>query len=234
MSGPKSVVVEYDDSTRREISFNQVGRQAQLELASLGLCNAPCAEKPKAYLLLQWKDGWKEIVAVDERATELLRYYTIERVEEIGRISLETGSCGPELLLIKRLPGDIESILLVGNEELKAYGLQEKVTIKEGGKVEHVFYDKKRPNFCEHDAVTASAWYAVILDSIEKELQSKGVSATSVLVKGEDERLAFYKELVDVLGLKGTERQQDVHGFLQAALQKIGRWKHRRNGSPTR
>ncbi len=234
MNGPKNVVVEYEDSTRREVVFSKLGRQAQLELASLGLCDAPPAENPKAYLLLQWKDGWKEIVAVDERATELLRYYTIERVEEIGRVSLERASSAPELLLIKRLPSDIESILLVGSEDLKAYGLQEKVTVKEGGKVEHVFYDKKRPDFCQQDDATASAWYALILDSIEKELKSKGISATSVLVKGEEERLAFYKQLADVLGLKGTERQQDVHGFLQSALQKLGRWKHRRNGSLTR
>ncbi len=234
MNGPKNVVVEYEDSTRREIMFSKLGRQAQLELASLGLCEAPGAEKPKAYLLLQWKDGWKEVVAVDERATELLRYYTIERVEEIGRVSLERASSAPELLLIKRLPGNIESILLVGSEELKAYGLQEKVTVKEGGKVEHVFYDKKRPDFCQRSADTASAWYAGILDSIEKELQRKGLTATSVLVKGEDERHAFYRELADLLGLKGTERQQDVHGFLQGALQKLGRWKQRRKGSLTR
>lgn len=221
MSGPKSVVIEYEDFTRREIAFSKVGRQAQVELAALGLCEAPSPTASKTYLLLQWKDGWKEIVAVDERATELLRYYTIERVEEIGRVSLEVAGGAPELLMIKRLPGRIESILLVGSDEPQAYGLQENATVKEGGKVEHVFYDKKRPSFSKHDAATASAWYAVILESLKEELQRKDVSATSVLVKGEDERLAFYKELANALGLRATERQQDVYGFLQAALEKL-------------
>jgi hypothetical protein len=221
MSAPKSVVVEYEDSTRREIAFSKLGQQAQIELASLGLCESPCPRQQRAHLLLQWKDGWKEIVAVDERATELLRYYTIERVEEIGRVSLEVTGSAPELLLIKRLPGDVESILLVGSEELKAYGLQEKVTVKEGGKVEHVFYDKKRPDFRQHNAATASAWYAEILESLVTELQRQGVSAASVLVRGEEERRAFYNELANALKLRGTERQQDVHGFLEAALEKL-------------
>lgn len=221
MTGPKRVVLEYEDLTRREIDFDKLGRQAQMELAALGHFEIPSPERPKSYLLLQWKDGWKEVVATDERATELLRYYTVERVEQIGRLSLDVAGGNPELLFVKRLPDRLESILLVGSEEPQAYALEEKVTVKEGGKVEHVFYDKKRPNFSKQDAAAASVHYAEFLDVLEKELQQKGVTATSVLAKDEDERLALYKELTIVLGLRGTERQQDAYGFLQAALEKL-------------
>ena len=36
MSGPKRIVVEYEDGTRREVPFSQLSRQTQAELSSLG------------------------------------------------------------------------------------------------------------------------------------------------------------------------------------------------------
>lgn len=223
MSRLRTVVLEYEDSTRREIAFDQLGTQTRMELSALGSSQTVPREAVKTYLLLQWKDGWKEVIAAGERVTDLLRYYTIERVEEIGRVSLEVPGGAPELLLIKRLPSAIDSILLVGNEDRQAFTLQEKVTVKEGGKVEHVFYDKKRANFQRENASTAEARYAVILDSLQQELQRRGTSAAAVLADQEGEQQTVFSELARAVGLRATERQQDVRGFVQTALENLER-----------
>lgn len=220
MNGPKRIIVEYGDGTRHEAPFSKLSSQARMELSALGLCEAP-SDIEKNYLLLEWKDGWKEVLAVDGRAVELLRYYTVERVEEVGRLSVEMADAYPQLLMIKRLPGAVESILLVRKEGVQVYTPLEKATVKEGGKIEHVFYDKKRPNFAAEDVVMTSARYAAILDPLEKELQKRGVSASAARAKGASERAELYKELARAVGLRGAERQIDLYGFLDLALERM-------------
>jgi hypothetical protein len=223
MNGPKRIVVEYEDGTRREAPFDGLSGQGAVELSALGLCDAPPPDASKGYLLLQWKDGWKEVTAVDNRAVEVLRYYTIERTEEVGRLSVEMGDAYSELKLIKRLPGRVESILFVGRHgPPQAYVLEEKTTVREGGKTEHIFYDKKRPNFAMENGSAASARYSMILDALRKELEKRAVPVRSLLGAGAGEHRALYGELARALGLRGTERQQDVYGFLHTAIEKLG------------
>jgi hypothetical protein len=152
---------------------------------------------------------------------ELLRFYTLERVEEEGRLSLEVADDYPELLVIKRLPRRIEHILFVGRDALQAYAPEEKVTVKEGGKVEHVFYDKKRPGFKMEDASATSTRFAAVLGSLSEELQKKGLRASAVAALGEDERRRLYGELARGLGLRANRQQGDVYEFLQLALSKL-------------
>ena len=223
MNAPKNIIVEYEDGTRQEAAFDRLSRQGQIELSALGLCEAAAKETRKNYLLLEWKDGWKEVKAVDGQALEVLRYYTIERVEEIGRLSMEKADGNPELVMIKRLPGRLERIIFVGGNGPQAYALKESATVKEGGKIEHIFYDKKKPNFKMEDSAAASARYAALLDALRGLLEKKGLSVSGLLAMGEGDRVPLYKELAQALGLRGTERQQDVYGFLTVALEKLGR-----------
>ena len=221
MKGPKRIIVEYEDGTRRETSFDTLSKQAQKELSALKTSAGGPVQSPASYALLQWKDGWKEIVAVDESALDLLRYYTIERAEEIGRLSLNTTDGTPQLLFIKRLPGRLESILFVGNDGLQSYSLEEKVTVKEGGKVEHIFYDKKRPNFSMDEASTASNRFGAILESLRSELQKKKLNGSELRSMGIEERAGIYREISKALGFKGAERQSDVYGFIQFGIEKL-------------
>ncbi len=221
MNGPKRIIMEYEDGTRRETAFASLSKESQAELAAIGSTQASGDEQGKGYLLLQWQDGWQEVVAVDERAVELLRYYTIERVEEIGRLSLELAEGYPQLLMIKRMPRRIERILFVNRDRLQAYALEEKATVKEGGKIEHILYDKKRPNFRMEDDSASSARYAEILASLKAELEKRGESPSTLLKTGDGDRARLYKELSQSLGLRGTERQQDVYGFLKVVAEKL-------------
>jgi hypothetical protein len=213
----KRVVLHYEDSTVREIPFNSCSAQAQTELARLGLSDSLAAADDESYVLLQWADGWKEVVAADERATALLRYYTVERVEEVGRLSLEVKDMNPELLVIKRLPGAIESVVFVNQQAIEAYKMEKQATVKEGGKAEHVYYDQKKH---ASSAVNAASGF-LIIDALNAELQKRGLSATAALAKGEHERLTLYAELGTALGLRATQRQQDIYGFFEAVLQRL-------------
>jgi hypothetical protein len=221
MNTPKKIVVEYEDGTRREAAFDRLSSTGRTELSAIGLCESAAPDTGTHYLLLEWKDGWKEVKAMSGQTLELLRYYTIERVEEIGRLSMEVADANPELLMVKRLPGRLERIIFVGANGPQAYKLEEKATVKEGGKAEHIFYDKKRPNFKMEEPAAASALYVAFLDALRAALEKKGITVSGLLATGERDRLPLYKELAQTLGLRGTERQQDVYGFLTLALEKL-------------
>jgi hypothetical protein len=221
VSAPKKLIVEYEDGTRQEAAFSRLSSAGQAELSALGLCEAGAADAGKKYLLLEWKDGWKEIAAVGGRALEILRYYTIERTEEVGRLSMETADGNPELLFIKRLPGRLESILFIDGDGPQAYALEEKATVKEGGKTEHYFYDNKRPEFKMKEPTAASSRYAALLDSLKVAVEKKGASVSGLLIMSERDRIPIYKEIARTLRLRGAERQQDVYDFLTVALEKL-------------
>jgi hypothetical protein len=220
---PKKLIVEYEDGTRREAAFDRLSSAGQVELSALGLCEAGVPDTGRNYLLLEWKDGWKEVKAVGGKAVEILRYYTLERVEEIGRLSMEVADGNPELLLIKRLPGRLERILFVSGDGPQAYPLEEKAMVKEGGKTERYFYDKKRPEFKMEEPAAASARYTTFLDSLRGAVAEKGTSVSGLLSMSEGDRIPIYRELARALGLRGAEQQQDVYGFLTVALEKLGR-----------
>jgi hypothetical protein len=222
MNAPKKIIVEYEDGTRQEAAFAGLSNTGRTELSALGLCEAAAPDTGTQYLLLEWKDGWKEVKAMEGHVLELLRYYTIERVEEIGRLSMEKADGNPELLMIKRLPGRLERIIFVGANGPQAYALEEKATVKEGGKTERYFYDKKRPNFKMEEPAAASALYAAFLDALRGALEKKGIAVSGLMAMSEGDRLPLYREIAQTLGLRGTERQQDVYGFLTVALKKLG------------
>jgi hypothetical protein len=223
MNVPKKLIVEYEDGTRQEAAFDKLSSTGRMELSALGLCEAAAPDSGTHYLLLEWKDGWKEVKAVGGKALAVLRYYTIERVEEIGRLSMEKADGNPELLTIKRLPGRLERIIFVDENGPQAYALEEKAMVKEGGKTERYFYDKTRPNFKMEEPAAASARYTAFLDALRGALEKKQISVSGLLAMSEGDRIPLYKELTRTLGLRGTERQQDVYGFLTVALEKLGR-----------
>ncbi len=221
MNDPTRIIIEYKDGTRRDVAFGALSGQSQAELAALASGQTAPAAAGQGYILLQWKGGWQEVVAVDGRASDVLRYYTIERVEEIGRLSLDVADTYPQLFEVKRLPGKVDSILFVNGNRLQAYSLEEKATVKEGGKTEHVLYDSKRPNFKMEDDSAASVRYGAILTSLKAELEKRGKSPEALLAAGDPGSGQLYRELAQSLGLRAMERQQDVNGFLRVAAEKL-------------
>jgi hypothetical protein len=99
--------------------------------------------------------------------------------------------------------------------------MQEKVTVKEGGKIEHIMYDKKRTAFSVLTAKKGEAWIAELTDALRVELNRKGRSASEVLSAEANQQLGLYRELSQALGLRATYRQADVYGFVQALVREL-------------
>jgi hypothetical protein len=123
----------------------------------------------------------------------------------------------PLLFLVKRLPRQIETLLLVGRREVKEYLLEEKRTVKEGVKIEHILYDRKDPSPCER----AEGWVAGIKEQLKAEIEKKGFSPEQLLSLDDHQKLQAYFDLAKALGIRGMERQEDVYGFIQLMAENL-------------
>lgn len=217
MSEPKRLIIEYEDGSMKGIEFCQLSRLSWLELSKLGLCAPPSAMPlpSKYYLLLRWKDGWQEVIGVDKGSVELLRYYVIERIEEVGRMALEVEGDYPVLLLIRRMPKELESLITIGSGASKVFGLKPKLRREEGGKVEHVEYDKAERHFQHELEKTAQGRVKAIRDTLQREFNKSGLTAEELLAMDRAPRVEEYRKLAKALGIRATEKQEDVHGFIQ-------------------
>jgi len=66
------------------------------------------------HVLLEWKDGWKEVIMVPGDVVDLLRYYVITRPEDVGRLVIERNDPDyPELIVISRKPKEITRVSLI-------------------------------------------------------------------------------------------------------------------------
>jgi len=218
VSMPKRLIVEYEDGSRKETDFRQLSKHSQRQLSKQGLCPPPLS---KSYLLLKWQDGWQEVLAVDESPVELLRYYVLERIEETGRMALlAEGDC-PTLLLIQRKPKELDSLAIVGSSDTTVYSFEPRVKKEEGGKIEHVEYDRAERHFQHEQAMDAKTRVQEILDSLKTELSKKGVTVAKLLAMEPSQGVEEYKELAKTLGIRATEKQGDVYDFIQLMTEKL-------------
>jgi hypothetical protein len=166
---------------------------------------------------MRWKDGWQEVKGIPKETAELLRYYTLERTEEVGRMAFEVAEDYPLLLLVKRLPRHIESLLLVGRTEVKEYPLEEKRTVKEGGKIEHILYDKKVSSPCEQNG----GWVNELKGRLKSEMEYRSLTAEQLLSLNEDQKLQACFDISKALGIRGMEKQEDVYGFIELMAENL-------------
>jgi len=227
VSKPKRLVVEYEDSSRKEVDFDRVDRQTQSELVRLGIGPPPGVKSSKHYLLLQWKDGWQEVIGLDKDSVDLLRFYVIRRIEDRGRLSVDVGADYPELFIMKREPMELSSLLIIGNGGTKKYSLDSAVerwegTFEAGGKKEYVKYDKTDPQ-SPHESGEATDKFNEMMDSVKKELDKIGLSAKSLLAADETRRTEEYQRVAKALGIRGYDRQGDVYGFIDFVVRRLAK-----------
>jgi hypothetical protein len=223
MSTPVRLVVEYEDGSKKEVSFSKLNGQTRNELAKLGLCSTSCGIGPaRQYALLNWKDGWQEVIGIDRNMADLLRYYVVQRIEDRGRLSFDVGADFPELFVIRRTPRELNSLLIVDDKGIKSYPLDSEVErwegiFQAGGKKEYVKYDKTDSAYPQK-VVTSMDGLTKILDAVKKKLNEKGLKSQDVLGSSEEKRIELYKELAKETGLKAYERQEDVYGFIEKVM----------------
>ncbi|NIR13490.1 MAG: hypothetical protein GWN86_05875, partial [Desulfobacterales bacterium] len=79
-SKPQKVVIEFDDGSKREASFDALPSQLQFELLRQPFASLPSANpEQEKYVLVEWDDGWREVIQVDAACSEINRYYVISR-----------------------------------------------------------------------------------------------------------------------------------------------------------
>jgi len=224
MSQPKRLIIEFEDGSKKILEFNQLKKEVWLGLSKMRLCSPPPAlsELSDHYLLLKWKDGWQEVVGIKKKNVELLRYYTIERTEEVGRMALEVGEEYPVLFLIKRLPRQIEGLWVIGERGERYYSFAEGQMVKEGGKIEHPLYDKKNPNLLKENSQRPETQLVKMMDAIKEEIKKGGFRPQEILEMDLDHRVEKYKEWSKALGVTAMEKQEDLYGFMQLLLMKLG------------
>ena len=92
-SKPKKITVEFADGSKAEADFAALTEQLKFELLRQPAFSRPSLHpEEEKFVLLEWVDGWKEVVEVDSECTEVNRYSVITRPEDVGRLSLTKGS----------------------------------------------------------------------------------------------------------------------------------------------
>lgn len=218
MSNPLQLVVLYDDGTQRTIDFSKISIEVRLELAELGLCPPSISiGTSKQYVLLEW-DGWKEVIGIDHESVELLRYYVIRRIEDRGRLSLNVGTEDPELYIIKRLPKELQRIVVTGSTGAKTYDLSSDIESWEGifeagGKIEFTKYDKTFP-YSDQAQNDPENSVTRLLDALNRELAEVGLDPALLIASDERVRIEAYRQIATKMGIRGKVKQEDVYGFI--------------------
>ncbi len=222
MKKPKQLTIEYEDGSAKTIPFSQLDRSIWRELSGRGLSSPPSeAEPSKSYLLLRWKNGWQEVVGVDQDSVDLLRYYILERVEETGRVVLEAAADYPLLLTVKRLPKELESLTIVGSEPAKVYEVEPKKKKEEGDKIEHVEFDRAERHFQPHPKETGQDGLQEVARLLAGEVTKNDLSPKKLLNLNPSEKVAKFKDLAKAIGIRAMEKQEDLYGFLQLMVGKL-------------
>ncbi len=222
----KRLSLEYEDGTRKNLESDEIDSGVQSALAGSGLCQPPPEISPaKNYLVLQWKDGWQEVMSVNSDVAGLLRYYVIRRIEDRGRLALDTGAEYPELLVIERIPMEIRRLLIVGDNGVKSYGLDTELegyegTFEAGGKKEYLKYDGSNPQF-QSEFSEAEENIDELKKAVAEALNSRGIHPEKLLQMDKDRRIREYKDIAKKIGIRGIKRQSDVYGFVESMLRKI-------------
>lgn len=198
-SKPQKVVIEFEDGSKRESSFETLPSQLQWELlrqpfASLS-SETPEQEK---YVLLEWDDGWREVIQVDDACADINRYYVISRPEDVGRLSLNKKEGYPELIEIVRKPMDLKRITFSDTFKLSL-----ERSDREGKKIDHFFSLSK-----EGDAVQEE------MEAFRKAVAEEGYDLQELKSQDPDRLKEVFEKIRRKMGIKAAQRQQDVFDFI--------------------
>lgn len=197
----KKIIVQFDDGTQTEAAFEDLTAQLQRELSKQPVLFdfSPDGENKK-FVLLEWKDGWKEVKAVGPGCTEINRYYVITRPDDVGRLSLKTEDGYPELLEIGRTPLNLRRIGFVENHEVVL-----KQSDREGKKVDHFFSLNTNGNLLP-----------TAVEGFRKALNEEGIDLRTLSTD-------TYPKIARRMGVRAFDRQQDVFDFMDYLAQNSAR-----------
>jgi len=222
----KSLKLIYEDGTEKSLELNEIDASVQSALAAAGLSTPPPdISQSTNYLIIQWKDGWQEVLAINSDTADLLRYYVIRRIEDKGRLVLDTGADYPELLVVERTPMDVSRIFIADNSGVKSCSLEFELegyegTFEAGGKKEYTKYDRDNPYF-KNMSDKSPENIADIRNAVIEALSKKNFTPGQLLAMDKDSRIREYAGLAKAAGIRGVKTQSDVYGFMELILKKL-------------
>jgi hypothetical protein len=195
-SAPKKVVIEFDGGVKKEASFDALPGPLRTELLRQPFASLPSSDPSQdKFVLLEWDDGYKQVIAVDPRCTAINRYTVITRPEDVGRLSLNMNGDFPELIEVGRKPLNLKRV---------TFGETVQVSLdkseREGRKFDH-FFTLTRDGDARAEQAAA----------LKKAAADEGIDLKQLKPHDTD----TLEKLRRKMGLKG-ERQQDVFDFLIA------------------
>jgi hypothetical protein len=164
----------------------------------------------KQYVLIQWKDGWQEVIGIEGDTVDFNKYYVIERLEQYGRLVFDRPKGEyPGLVVLDRAPLELEKVALVGAGTERV--MKQTSTYREGTRLEYNYELEKG----------SGDFYAEVISTVKKALADKGVAAKDVLAKSEPERSKELGELARAAKILGGKSQEDLIGFMEDVLRKL-------------
>ena len=203
---PNKITVEFEDGSKAEADFATLTEQLKFELLRQPAFSSPSPRpEQEKFVLLEWADGWKEVVEVDSGCTEINRYYVITRPEDMGRLSLKKKGGYPQLIEITRDPLNLKKILF-----LDGYEISLERSDREGKKVDHFFALEKNDNILS----ALKGLFQMVVDEAD-------FTVGQLRSQEPDAYRDQYKKIAQKMGINAAQRQQDLIDFI-AHLAKLG------------
>lgn len=204
---PQKVIIEFDNGSKTETSFDALPTQLQSELLRQPFASQPSPRpEQEKFVLLEWDDGWKEAIEVNPTCSEINRYYVISRPEDVGRLSLNKGDGYPELIEIVRKPLHLNRITF-----LNTFQVSLERSDREGKKTDHFFKLTKEGNALSDE-----------LEALKKVVAEKGIDLQELRSQDPVKLQEQYETIRRKMGIKAAQRQQDVLDFIAYLAKLIG------------
>ena len=196
---PKVLTLTFDNGSKAEIAFDAlpVTVQAELMRQPFASTKSPAPQEEK-YLVVEWKDGWREVFEVSHACTGVNRYYVITRPENCGRLSLKKEDGYPELIEINRDALNLHRISFA-----ETLNVNPGKSDREGTKTDHYFTLEKGADLL-----------ADLKAALGPALSEEGVSAKTLFDSDGANAVDLCMRLADRLNLRPGRRQQDIQDFL--------------------
>jgi len=202
---PQKITVEFDDGSKSSVPFDNLPTPLQFEIERQPVFTKPSSKpEEERFVLLEWEDGWKEVIGVEEDCTNINRYYVISRPEDVGRLSLNKKDGYPQLIEIIRRPSSVKKITF-----LDTFQLTPDKSTREGKKTDHFFSLTKMG-----DALSE------LVKDFKNAVAKKGLDLQDLRSKEPNQLRKPYEEIRREMGIQAGQRQQDVYDFF-AYLAKI-------------
>lgn len=196
---PIQITIELSDGSRVTAPFDSLPASLKSDILKQPIVSRPNPNPGKeAFVLLEWDDGWSEVIEVDAGFTDLNRYYVISRREDVGRLSLNGNEGYPELIEILRRPLNLSKITF-----LNTFRLSLEQSKREGKKTDHFFALNQ-----EDDA------FAEALNTFKKAVADEGLDLQKLQSQHPSELQEEYEMIRKKMGIKASQRQQDALDFI--------------------